>query len=214
MIYFLQLFDDPKQSKGRTYELNCTILFVSILRPVIGRHGSVWLYCFAPIGQGTLRPPADLSRVRKPQVCPCTSVHCTEAGLNSCITVPRKVCAPKVSMLVWESLKIQRLEQTAVWLLQAKCVLPESQQRVYYNSIIHHNCRTKQRTCASSSVTSLVNQIHQAKPLGRAKCVHKSRRKRSNSFSLAQIKKCQKRRWPYFFIIRGPCFLAFWYEQY
>ena len=73
-------------------------LFVSTLRPVIGRHGSVWLYCFALIGQGTLRPPADLSRVRHPQVCPCTSVHCTEAGLNSCITVPSKVCAPRVSM--------------------------------------------------------------------------------------------------------------------
>ena len=44
------------------------------------------------IGQnkGTLRTPADLSRVSHLQV-----YKCTEAGLNSCITVPSKVRAPK-----------------------------------------------------------------------------------------------------------------------
>ena len=56
----------------------------------------IWLYCLALIGQnkGTLRTPADLSRVSHLQV-----YKCTEAGLNSCITVSSKVCAPQVVTL-------------------------------------------------------------------------------------------------------------------
>ena len=53
----------------------------------------------ALIGQnkGTLRPPAGLSRVSHPQV---LSVYkCTEAGINSHITVPSKVCAPQVGFI-------------------------------------------------------------------------------------------------------------------
>ena len=64
-----------------------------VVVPVLGRNRSVRLYCSALIGQnkGTLRPPTDLSRVSHLYV-----YKCMEAGLNSCITVPSKVCAPKV----------------------------------------------------------------------------------------------------------------------
>ena len=51
----------------------------------------------ALIGQnkGALRSPAGLSRVNHPQVCPCS--ECTEAGINSRVTVPSKVRASKDS---------------------------------------------------------------------------------------------------------------------
>ena len=94
-------------------------LSVSILRPVIGRDGSVWLYCFALIGQnqGTLRPPADLSRVRHPQVCPCTSVHYRgwTKQLHHCSK--QSFCSKSLNenirvshLKVWESTSIKRLE--------------------------------------------------------------------------------------------------------
>jgi hypothetical protein len=89
--------------------------------PVLCTFQALWLVdtdqsgyiATALIGQnkGALRPPTGLSRVSHPHICPCTLYNCTEAGINSCVTVPSKVCALQVSTKTLESrTNVQRLK--------------------------------------------------------------------------------------------------------
>ena len=68
----------------------------------------------------------------------------------------------------------------------------------------------KLRTCSLSNTSWGLDLMCTSIQLVQALCVqHQSWQKRRSSLNFARIQKCQKRRWHYFLISRGLCFLTF-----